>query len=575
MLSIEDPLRFGILGPVVAYRGLDRRELGGRRQRMVLAVLLAQSNCVVSRDGLIEAVWGGNPPPAARTSLYTYLSHLRDILGRHSIQHVDGGYMIAADSETLDVLEFTRLVETGSTQLQSDPKGAADSFDRALNLWRGPPFGDLGDEPGLVIERAHLSELRLAAEEKRVDAYLVGGRHEKVIGDLAVLIEENPFRERFQAQLMLALYRSGRQADSLRAFAEARRRFAEELGIDPSPPLWRLEERILSHDSSLLYPLGDGVAAVAAELNLTAASLKPTEAAVVTRSRRHGPERDNDRPSKEPTSPNQAPARIRTTTVLVSAAVVIGLAISLTGSPEAPASNQRRPGCAAMLAEPTAWWSGDGTTEDVMRAADATLVGYAMYGSGIVEEAFTLPGSGWVDIPDDIALDPGTADFTLDLWARFESTNREQILAEKWVQRYGAPSVGWTFQMHPEGILGFYTDGSSGNFSIQAEQGQIPIDEWIHFAVIRRSDTLELFVNGLVAASYHQPGAQSYDIGSTSSLKLGHRGDQYDTPGAEGTQDMNLIGDIDEVHLWSGTALTTEEIGSLVDAGASGLCSSS
>jgi DNA-binding SARP family transcriptional activator len=291
---------------------------------MVLAVLLASSNRVVSRDELIERAWNGSPPPAAKTSLFTYLSHLRAELGSDAIEHVDGGYLVRVDPKNLDALEFAQLIDSGSASLSSDPTGAAKSFDRALRLWKGLPFGDLGDEPTLLLERAHLAELRLVAEEKHIDASLMLGRHEKVVGELSTLVEQNPFRERFLSQLMVALYRSGRQADALRVFAEARRRFAEELGVDPSPPLWALEERILSHDSALLYPHDQALSIGARELQpVNASTLAPPQtAATGVLPERPGEYFESESLSPEGTAPMPTKRRRRAVIMIIGALIV-------------------------------------------------------------------------------------------------------------------------------------------------------------------------------------------------------------------------------------------------------------
>ncbi|HEX6299670.1 MAG TPA: AfsR/SARP family transcriptional regulator [Acidimicrobiia bacterium] len=293
---------------------------------MVLAVLLASSNRVVSRDELIERAWNGSPPPAAKTSLFTYLSHLRGELGSDAIEHVDGGYLVKADPNNLDALEFAHLMDSGSASLSSDPAGAAKLFDRALRLWRGPPFGDLGDEPALSLDRTHLEELRLVAEEKRIDAYLTLGRHETVVGELSTLVEQNPFRERFLSQLMVALYRSGRQADALRVFAEARRRFAEELGVDPSPPLWALEERILSHDSALLYPPDQALPIGARDLQPMSAALISQKTAVAGLSKSPGEYFAWEAPSAEGTTPMRSKRWRRAVTMIIGALIVGGFA---------------------------------------------------------------------------------------------------------------------------------------------------------------------------------------------------------------------------------------------------------
>lgn len=567
---------FRVLGPLEAHRGNRTCNLGGRRQKMVLAVLLANANRVVSRDALIEAVWAGSPPSAAKTSLHTYLSHLRAEMGRDVIEHADGGYLMAVDRDELDALQFAHLVEVGGARLSEDPKDAAECLDRALQLWRGSAFGELGCEPALLVEVAHLSELRLAAEEKRIDAHLMLGHHEMVTRDLVTLVRENPYRERLQGQLMLALYRSGRQADALRSFADARRCYADELGIDPSPHLWSLEERILTHDSSLLFPAEKTVAVMAAELESTSRRFALPDRAVATLTRPPPrPPLETESPSGLWSDDKRHPRRSRRRGIAASvsgALLVGGLAALLPWGvgwerPDAPRSE-----CLSMSVLPTGWWPGDSTSADVMAAHDATLVGHSDYGEGLVDEGFALSGLGYVDIPHDPELDIGTNDFSLDLWVRFDSTQGEQILAEKWIQKFGTTSVGWTFTKHAHNSLGFYTEGPYGAFGVSSDQLRIPTDRWIHVAAVRRSDTLELFLGGLLVASYEEKGSSSYDIRSASSIKLGHRGDLYDTPGSADSRGMYLAGEIDEVHIWSGTALSFGEIRGLVEARDEGVC---
>jgi DNA-binding SARP family transcriptional activator len=299
---------------------------------MVLAVLFASSNRVVSRDELIERAWNGSPPPAAKTSLFTYVSHLRGELGSDAIKQLDGGYLVKVDPDNLDALEFARLIDSGSASLSSNPAGAAESFDRALRLWRGPPFGDLGDEPALLLERAHLVELRLVAEEKRADAYLMLGRHETVVGELSSLVEQNPFRERFLSQLMVALYRSGRQADALRVFSDARRRFAEELGVDPSPPVWALEERILAHDSALLFPPDQALSIGARGVQPVTSTLAPQETAVARLPQSPGEYFESEAPAAGETAPKRAKRWRRFVAVIVGVLIVGGLAGAVTWS---------------------------------------------------------------------------------------------------------------------------------------------------------------------------------------------------------------------------------------------------
>ncbi len=245
-----ETVEYRILGPLSAVQDGESLVLGGRRQRMVLAVLLASTNRVVSRDALIEAVWAGEAPDAAKATLHSYVSHLRAELGEELISQGDG-YRVAVDSEKLDSLRFERMVDDARNVLASDPASAQTLLQQALDLWYGEPYGDLSGEPALSADIARLEEMRLIAVEYRIEAELALGNHRRVIGELETLVRENPFRERMAEMQMLALYRSGQQADALRAFQKTRTLLGEELGINPSPGLQDLEQRILEQDPTL------------------------------------------------------------------------------------------------------------------------------------------------------------------------------------------------------------------------------------------------------------------------------------------------------------------------------------
>lgn len=247
-------VKYRVLGPLMAARGSAPCELGGPRQKMVLAALLANGNRVVSRDALIDAVWSSDPPTAAKASLHSYVSNLRKELGEDQISSEGGGYRIVVDHDSLDARLFESMVDQARSRLPDDPAASLSAFRDALALWYGSPYGDLGWEPALRIEAIRLEELRLVAVEDWIEADLTLGQHERVIGQLQSLVREHPYRERFHAQLMLALYRAGRQVEALRVFEDCRRRFAEELGIDPTPELQQLEQQILEHDPGLAVP---------------------------------------------------------------------------------------------------------------------------------------------------------------------------------------------------------------------------------------------------------------------------------------------------------------------------------
>jgi DNA-binding SARP family transcriptional activator len=215
--------------------------LGGTRQRALLALLLTRPNEVVSTDRLIDELWGAQPPPTAANTVQYYVSQLRKLLGADRIETKAPGYALRVEAGELDLGRFEQLVR----------RGGADEIHEALGLWRGRPLADLEYEPFLQAEIARLEELRLAAFEKRIDRDLEVGRAAELIGELEALVAEHPLRERFCAQLMLALYRAGRQAEALAAYRGARETLVEELGIEPGAALQELERAILRQDPSL------------------------------------------------------------------------------------------------------------------------------------------------------------------------------------------------------------------------------------------------------------------------------------------------------------------------------------
>jgi predicted ATPase/DNA-binding SARP family transcriptional activator len=230
-------------------------ELTGQKPRALLAALLLEANQVVSRDRLIDALWGEEPPDTARNTLQVYVSQLRKRLPEGMLETAAHGYKLAVDPATVDVFEFVRLSEEGRTALTAgDAAGAAETLRGALALWDGSALADLAWEPFAQAEVVRLDELRASALEDRIEADLALGRHGQVVAELERLVNEHPLRERFRGQLMLALYRSGRQADALAVYQRARRTLVDELGIEPSESLRKLERAILAHDPSLNAP---------------------------------------------------------------------------------------------------------------------------------------------------------------------------------------------------------------------------------------------------------------------------------------------------------------------------------
>src|SRR5690242_3529563 len=253
-------VEFGILGPLEVRRSGRAVPLGGPRQRAVLALLLLEPNRVVSMDRLAEDVWGGNPPQGWARTLQTYVFHLRHALepdrSRGAAGGVlvtrDHGYLLRVDRGHLDGALFQDGFTAGRAALEAGQYAeAAGTLRKALDLWRSPVLADLADYAFTRPEATRLEELRLAALEARIDADLALGRHDAITAELEQLAGEHPLRERLHGQLMLALYRCGRQADALAAYRRVRGLLTSELGIDPAEPLQRLHASVLAHDPAL------------------------------------------------------------------------------------------------------------------------------------------------------------------------------------------------------------------------------------------------------------------------------------------------------------------------------------
>lgn len=226
-------------------------ELGGAKPRSLLAILLLHANQVLSTDRLIDELWGASPPATAAKSLQVMVSKLRKRLGDDRLATHPPGYVLRVEPAALDLARFEQLV--GEAR-QAAPESAARKLRQALALWRGPALADLAYESFAQAEIARLEELRLAALDQRIDADLATGRHAELVGELEALVAQHPLRERLRCQLMLALYRSGRQAEALDAYRSARRELSEELGLEPSEELKRLEQAILRQDPALDLP---------------------------------------------------------------------------------------------------------------------------------------------------------------------------------------------------------------------------------------------------------------------------------------------------------------------------------
>ncbi|MFP5317055.1 MAG: ATP-binding protein [Acidimicrobiia bacterium] len=237
---------FRILGPLEVVHEGRALDLGRAKQRALLARLLLIPGKVVSADRLVDDLWDGFPPADAAGALQVQVSRLRQVLGADVVESRRPGYVLAIAPEAVDAVRFERLAGRGTAALAGGrPDVASATLEEALALWRGPALADYADRPFAMPEAARLEELRLAAAETWVEAELTLGRHAAVVADVRSLADAHPLRERLWGQLMLALYRSGRQAEALRAYGALRASLSDELGIPPSPALQRLEEAVL------------------------------------------------------------------------------------------------------------------------------------------------------------------------------------------------------------------------------------------------------------------------------------------------------------------------------------------
>ncbi|MGZ6638050.1 MAG: BTAD domain-containing putative transcriptional regulator [Solirubrobacteraceae bacterium] len=246
-------MEFRILGPLEVADGDATLALGGVRQRTLLAILLLHANEVVSADRLIDELWGEHSPESGRSALQVRVSQLRKALGEGGAQLLTRapGYVLSLERGQLDLQRFERLVREAAA---AEPPAAARKLREALALWRGPPLADLAYESFAQAAIGRLGELRLGAIEKRIDADLALGRHGELVAELEELVAENPLREHLRAQLMLALYRCGRQADALEVYRRMSTELSAELGLEPGRELKELESAILNQDRSLESP---------------------------------------------------------------------------------------------------------------------------------------------------------------------------------------------------------------------------------------------------------------------------------------------------------------------------------
>ena len=241
-----------LLGPVEATHGEHPIPLGAAKQRAVLAMLALQANETVSVDRLVDGLWGEEPPATAPKMVQLYVSQLRRLLAGNGAEIVTHGrgYELSLPSDAVDALRFERLVERAGSYVG----GSNDAAREALAMWRGPALADVAGEPFAAAEIRRLDELWLQASELVVEAYLAAGRDQEALAQLERLIEDHQLRERLHGQRMLALYRSGRQGEALEAYADARRRLVDQVGVEPGAKLRELQAGILRQDPALDLP---------------------------------------------------------------------------------------------------------------------------------------------------------------------------------------------------------------------------------------------------------------------------------------------------------------------------------
>jgi DNA-binding SARP family transcriptional activator len=274
-------LDFRILGPLEVIGEDGPIQLGGAKQRATLAILLLNTNRVVSVDEIADGLYAGTPPATAVTQVQRQISQLRKTLGADaSLETQPPGYMLRFDAARLDLARFEALThEAGRTEARGDLSAAAVLLRDALALWRGAPLADLAYQPFAQAPVARISELRLAALEQRLALDLALGAHRTIVSELEELVAEHPLHEPFAAQLMLAYYRAGRQSDALEVFRRARAALVDELGLEPTPTLRKLEQAILRQEPDLELEArsADGLRAVLA-VATTDEALQPLRA---------------------------------------------------------------------------------------------------------------------------------------------------------------------------------------------------------------------------------------------------------------------------------------------------------
>ncbi len=245
-------MEFRILGSLEVVEAGQELTQARPKQRALLALLVLRANEVLTGDVLVDALWGERPPKTATSALHGHVAALRRLLGPEAIETRPGGYLLPAEPEQVDLGRFEALVRGAKTERDVSRKN--EHLRAALALFRGEPLGDFRYEPFAQEAAGRIEAMRLSAFEDWIGAELDLGRHEDVIPELEQSVATNPLRERLRGQLMLALYRAGRQADALSTYQEARHELAEQLGLEPGPQLQELERKILQRDPSLATP---------------------------------------------------------------------------------------------------------------------------------------------------------------------------------------------------------------------------------------------------------------------------------------------------------------------------------
>jgi DNA-binding SARP family transcriptional activator len=257
-------MEFRVLGPVEVWDGESHLEVGGPQQRALLALMLLNAGYTLPINRLVDELWGDAPPETAVKGVQVLVSQLRKALGEELIATRSRGYAIQITPGQLDLTRFERLAAEGRRALEAgDPRSASARLREALALWRGAPLGGLSLQPFVQAEALRLEEIRLAALEDRIDADLESGLAAELVGELEALVARNPLREHLRSQLMLALYRSGRQAEALDVYRQTRATLVDQLGIEPGRELRELEQAILRQDEALGAPPRGAVRATA------------------------------------------------------------------------------------------------------------------------------------------------------------------------------------------------------------------------------------------------------------------------------------------------------------------------